>query len=123
MFLRKLDSLRVTTPSGDMEFKNEVNSKTKYFKGETMTVTECDLERDSTKKTKYVIVREAVSDLPKESRREGIATSEVMLAFPVKDQTTPMIKPQTLFAFLPVGKVGFRVGLLSRYSFTRVYHG
>ncbi|RYP11238.1 hypothetical protein DL764_000194 [Monosporascus ibericus] len=41
-------------------------------------------------------------------RRQGVTTSEVVVAFAVKDKVTPIATTQAAFAFLPIDNFGFR---------------
>ena len=43
----------------------------------------------------------------REEASQAYSKSEIVLAFPLSDDSVPIIKPQELFAFLPVRKVGF----------------
>lgn len=59
-------------------------------------------------KMEYSIERYTTSDIPQDVRREGITTSEVILAFPI-EHSKPKISPQKTFAFLPIDDFGFKV--------------
>lgn len=49
-----------------------------------------------------------------EEDTKAYETAEVVLAFPVSDQSEPVIDSQEVFAFLPVRRVGFNVCLNSQ---------
>ena len=87
-----------------------------------------DVERKS---QRFHVTRETVNGLPQSENREysseeeaakAYSKAEVVLAFPLTDQNVPVIEPQELFAFLPIRRAGFNVGLccislLSIHSF------
>lgn len=112
LFLRKLKQLDVSI-NGERRTQKTYELRTEkwdsIFGGETATVSETTGQQ--TKTTKYMIERHLVEDLPPDPRREAIATSEVVVAFTVKDQTTPIVKAQQVFAFLPIQNYGFAVSL------------
>lgn len=47
--------------------------------------------------------------LPAEEASKSYAKSEIVLAFPLTDQSVPIIEPQKVFAFLPMRQMGFNV--------------
>jgi hypothetical protein len=57
----------------------------------------------------YRITKRHLSNLPEDEARENNHQAEVVLAFPVSEQDTPIIKQQHTFAFLPLRNVGFSV--------------
>jgi hypothetical protein len=44
-----------------------------------------------------------------EHEQQAYSTADIILAFPVTEQSVPIIQSQQLFAFLPIRKVGFNV--------------
>lgn len=120
LFLRKLRQLDVSINGEHKIYKLRTNGWNSEFGGETATVSEITDER--TKTTKYMIERQTVEDLPPDPRREAVATSEVVVAFTVKDQLTPIVKSQQVFAFLPIQNYGFTVSLTSYSAYDKTYH-
>lgn len=67
--------------------------------------------------TYYHIARRKLEDLPEDERRTykikdkvfHVKRAEVVLAFPLDAQSTPLIGSQDVFAFLPMRDVGFKV--------------
>ena len=108
MFLRKLHRLHVTTPRSDKIYQRIRNEFDPDFGGETMTIQTCQ-GGHLVCQTKYIVQRHNVADLPADARRNGVETSEIMVAFPVQDEATPIVANQKAFAFLPVDDFGFRV--------------
>jgi len=110
LFLRKLKRLDVSINGKQKACELRTKHSDFGFGGETVDISETT-DRE-TKKTKYMIERLTVEDLPPDPRREGVATSEVVVAFAVKDPTTPIVKPRPVFAFLPIHDCGFPVSLI-----------
>jgi hypothetical protein len=61
---------------------------------------------------KYIIVRYMVKQLPEDERRPGASESEVVLAFPVLENTNPMIEDQNVYAYLPIDDYGLAVSTI-----------
>lgn len=118
MFLQKLVQIRVYTPDARKVYRRRINGSDEEFGGETVTISEFNEKDGSTKNTKYVVHRYTVQQLPSEPRRMGITTSEVVVAFAVKNQVTPIATVQKAFAFLPIDNFGFRVGFSSDITAT-----
>jgi hypothetical protein len=55
----------------------------------------------------YTTVKRRVKCLPYEEKRPGISESDVVLAFPIKDEV-PVIADQQVFAHLPLRQYGFQ---------------
>lgn len=106
LFLRNLEQLDVTIEDECTMYKLFTEDWSPKFGGEVATVSEDKRQRIET--MKYMIERHTVEDLPLDPRRNAVTTSEVVVAFPVKDQTTPIVESQQVFAFLPVQTYGFK---------------
>ncbi|KAM0323126.1 hypothetical protein ACHAQA_008976 [Verticillium albo-atrum] len=66
------------------------------------------LMNDGVKKL-YFVWRHTVNKLPQDSRRPGISSSEIVLAFPLdRDGETPLIERQSVYAFLPIRDYDFK---------------
>jgi hypothetical protein len=123
MFLRRLEKLRVSTPEIDNTYSRQDLKSDDQFGGETVMITMQNTgSTQPTQRTKYIVHRHNVKSLPAESRREGITVSEVILGFPIHDSAAPMICKQSTFAFLPIGRFGFRVSLSIPYLMTHRDH-
>jgi hypothetical protein len=107
LFLRKLKQLDVSINGEHVAYKLRTKNWDGGFDGETVDISET--AGQETRKTKYMIERLTVEDLPPDPRREGVAASEVVVAFAVKNRTTPIVRPQPVFAFLPIHDCGFPV--------------
>lgn len=109
LFLRKLKQLDISINGERKTYKLRTVDWDSDFGGETATISETIDQQ--TKTTRYMIAKETVENLPRDPRRKAIATSEVVVAFAVKDQITPIVEPQYVFAFLPIQNHGFPVSL------------
>ncbi|KAF2177739.1 hypothetical protein K469DRAFT_676716 [Zopfia rhizophila CBS 207.26] len=56
----------------------------------------------------YRIFRVPVRGLPPEPNRPDHTESEILLAFPIKDDGSPKIESQSVYAFLPIRDYGFK---------------
>ena len=79
---------------------------------------------DTTKEV-YHVTKQMVTGLsPNENReytaeehaRQAYATAEAIMAFPLTEQSVPVVEHRELFAFLPVRQVGFSVRCANRSS-------
>ena len=105
--LRNIRKLHIKAPSSNRTHQVQIAKSDDLFRGETMVISsEGPVGKEE---RKYLIVRHLVRDMPEEKRRPGISTSEVVLAFPIKDSVTPKVAPQLAFAFLPIDNFGFCV--------------
>jgi len=109
LFLRKLRELRVSNMGTDSIYRLEAIRSDADYGGETATILRSRSDSEVAESSKYLILRHTVKGLPKESRREGVSVSEVVVAFAVRDEGSPNTETQKVFAFLPVGNYGFRV--------------
>lgn len=62
------------------------------------------------KSTEYVVHQHLLSNMPREERRPGIASTRILLAFPMNEDHEPIVTDQDVFAFLPIRSYGFKVG-------------
>lgn len=112
IFLRKLKQLDVSIDGERKTYQLLTDNRNSNFGGETATISAITAQQ--TQITKYVVERQTVTDLPPDARREAVTTSEVVVAFAVKDRSTPIVTPQQVFAFLPIQNYGFPVSLTPR---------
>jgi hypothetical protein len=66
------------------------------------------LQQDS-KVFKYLVLNHTAKRLPLEPKREGVQESQILLAFPVKENLEPKLEQQQVYAFLPVRDYGLQV--------------
>lgn len=57
----------------------------------------------------YHTIKRAVKDLPNDQARVGRNEAEVILAFPVDENSNAIIDPQYVYSFLPLRQVGYNV--------------
>jgi len=76
-----------------------------------ITLDRKDSIRDSTGQSEELfMVRAAVDDMPAETKREGIRSTEIVMAFPTSiDQRS--LSPRPVYNFLPISTYGFTVRL------------
>jgi hypothetical protein len=69
----------------------------------------------------YHITRRLLKNLSLDEHRDS-DTAEVVLAFPldVKSEPTPIIGPQEVYAYLPIGDFGFSVSESELHIYTRL---
>ncbi|KAK4188185.1 hypothetical protein QBC35DRAFT_359281, partial [Podospora australis] len=114
LFLQKLKELRITFPGGANKlYRCETPEVEHHLEGLEVAnmieeVTDDNNQRPKTTGTTYIFHRHTARQLPPERRRKGVTSSEVVVAFAVKDDFTPLAIPQQAFAFLPVTKSGLR---------------
>lgn len=58
---------------------------------------------------KFHVVKKDIHRLPNDNARQGINQAEVVLAFPVHDDESPIVNQQHTYAYLPLRQVGFSV--------------
>ena len=127
LFLRSLEVLVVKYRLGDrikeIEYSRS-SAGTNTFQEINITTVEYpaqDRTREyegtrATRSLRFYVVEKRVDNLPKDQARktdqgEYITSSTVLLAFPVEGDDKPKIEEQFVYAFLPLRKVGFPVGL------------
>ena len=114
IFLSKLKSLTVNV----MNASNELVSKMIYaynyssdnHRG-TLTKHRSIEGKDIQSAQYFHITKRTLPNLPPDAARPRTDQAEVVLAFPLDEKSLPIIEQQHVFAFLPVRKVGFNVGI------------
>jgi hypothetical protein len=131
LFLRKLRKIEVS-------FYDEEGHQTKSTQYTLSRIENSDtavIERTCTntaqnRKRIYHIVKHPARGLARSENRDlseaeeasrSFTTSEIILAFPVTENSVPIIEPQEVFAFLPIRRMGFNVSG-SFFHFSRVTH-
>lgn len=118
LFLRRLRRLEIdVTPKSSIfsrsipPFKTRISRHSQTSVNPSMTI----LTKNGVKRS-YFVWRHPIKRMPTESRRPGISTSEIVLAFPnsgyegVK-KLQPLIESQNVYAFLPIRESGLPVSL------------
>lgn len=110
IFLNKLRCLEIIQKSFSMHYTLDVCDYDEDTGGETATISESGKinEKPKLKHWKYIIQRYSVEGMPSDPLREGISTSEVIVALPVA-LNKPVIEPQKAYAFLPIEPSGLNV--------------
>ncbi|RTE79713.1 hypothetical protein BHE90_005765 [Fusarium euwallaceae] len=106
IFLKNLRALNIQI--GNIRKSYHIQAGTSATLGETATIHSRHQDDNNLPSgMKYAIARYRTSKIPKDERREGITTSEIVLAFPI-ERAKPKISPQKAFAFLPIDDFGFK---------------
>lgn len=108
LFLRSLGQIRISTPDTSKLYRRIITKSDAKYGGETVTISSGG---DRVTHKKYVVHRHIALQLPPDSRRGGVTSSEVVIAFKVKNETNPSTATQKVFAFLPIDNFGFRVSV------------
>lgn len=64
---------------------------------------------ENKKSCDYIIKRRTISNMPVESKRQGVTSSEIVLGFPIDQDKQPKRESQQAYAFLPIRDYGFEV--------------
>jgi hypothetical protein len=108
LFLRKLRALSITTP--DAAPHSAIGIKVKRSDGpEDDMVTLERIEREKSKKERYMLVKHLAKTSGQEPARENVTESEIVLAFPLTETQEPVMETQDVHAFLPLRCYGFNV--------------
>lgn len=76
-------------------------------------------EHPQTSLKDYQITRKPLKDLTPDEQRD-CNTAEVVLAFPLNGESEPIISPQEVYAYLPIGNFGFSVSESELRMYTRL---
>ena len=113
IFLSKLKSITINVMNASNKFLSKVVYAYHYSSDNHRgTLTKrCFLEGKNNKIVQYFhITKRTLRKLPKDAARPMTDQAEVVLAFPLDEKSLPILEQQYVFAFLPVRKVGFKVG-------------
>ncbi len=106
IFLRQVQeiNIQVTCVGGDVS--NKRICKTWYQQGsDRIVILETGAET-----LKYLVRTHVIRDLPAELKRPNWPQTKLLLAFPVPDsEEQPVLRPQSVYAFLPIRNYGFKV--------------
>jgi hypothetical protein len=105
MFLRRLRKINVSILE-----QNKVVSSTTLTRTDKYDHDESTIQlQHNTEFLHYKVTKHHVNNLPSVAQRNGVSQSDVLLAFPMKDNE-PELAEQQVFAFLPIRSYGFAVG-------------
>ncbi|KAF2499755.1 hypothetical protein BU16DRAFT_504059 [Lophium mytilinum] len=106
LFLKKLErlSIMITIPGERDVERNYSLSES----GNKVSIHKSLPQLNSTSTQNYWTTRREVSNMPNDHARKNVSKAEVVLAFPLDADDTPVIKNQHVFAFLPLRKVGYK---------------
>lgn len=114
LFLKKLKriSIQISLPSYSAVYRS-FSLSTTSFSWQTILQKTCHLTNVMTTQ-KFWMARKVATDMPADRARKGIKNAEVVLAFPLDENESPLIAEQQAFAFLPLRKAGYTVGNFQR---------
>jgi HSP90 family molecular chaperone len=119
LFLRRLRKLEIDVtpkigyPSTSKPFRTFISRHSETLDNPSMTIlTKNGLKRN------YLVWRQTANNMPTETRRPNISSSEIVLAFPNtgfegEQKLQPVIESQNVYAFLPIRNSGLPVSLHS----------
>lgn len=125
LFLRKLRQIEVLFyDDTGTQIKSTIFAISRMKHSDTAVIEKSSTDVAQVQKRTYHILRHTARGLARSENRDlsdaeeaskSFATSEIILAFPVTQESetkeeVPVIEPQEVFAFLPVRKMGFNVG-------------
>lgn len=106
LFLRNLDQVHISIRGLNKQYRRKITRLDPRYDGETVKIS---VQSDAVHSKEYIVHRYTAKKLPPVPQREGIDSSEVVIAFTVDNEATPVFTTQKVFAFLPVDDFGFRV--------------
>lgn len=112
LFLTKLRSLYINVfhPSGRMtEIVFSHHYDPVQFLSKIVKRTRVDGGKWSRTESLFHVVKRTIAGLPDDKARQGINEAPVVLAFPVDEVGSPDLRPQNVFAYLPLRDAGFQV--------------
>ena len=110
IFLRRLRTIIVTVFGPDGKSSTKTLTRTEGLINGAEAV---HLSQDGIR-ISYIVMRHRARGLPLEEKRLGVTESEHLLVFPIDANNEPDLKPQQVFAFLPIRYYGFKVGIRER---------
>nr|RBQ85652.1 hypothetical protein FVER53263_20766 [Fusarium verticillioides] len=105
LFLRNLHQVHISTYGSNKVYRRKTTKFDARYKGEAVEIS---VQSDDITSKEFIVHRHVVEKLPPEPQREGVVSSEVVLAFIVDSEANPVANTQKVFAFLPVDDFGFR---------------
>jgi hypothetical protein len=129
LFLRKLRKIEVSFHDEERhQTSGTIYTLSRIENSDTAVIERTCTDTAQNRKRIYHIVKYVARRLARSENRDlseaeevsrSFETSEIVLAFPVTEDSVPIIEPQEVFAFLPVRRMGFNV---SGSHFSRVTH-
>ena len=119
MFLTKIRNLTIATFDKDGSTSKTIYSYDYQERNRRGILTKYSATKElPTRETihRYHITKRTLGNLPAATARPKTTKVEVVLAFPIGPDSTPIIEQQYVFAFLPVQRAGFSASHLSIQS-------
>jgi hypothetical protein len=112
LFLNKLEMLEISIANPRRSLTSSFSMSAEDDGLVTLRELRIQSRHKSLKHWTYFTFAFEFSDLPRERRRPDTTSTKITLAFPVVPKSAiwrPEIKNQSVFAYLPLGKFGFKV--------------
>ena len=109
LFLTRLKRLQVSVQSETQLFERRYEYLSRENVGKALLVKYSN--GNERVNLRFIIRRKIICNLPPDRARKDIADAEVILAFPVDDESIPVIASQHVCAYLPLRKVGLSVSI------------
>jgi hypothetical protein len=120
LFMKNLKNIHVTMYDENDQQDNLTTYSINHQAGNRVKINTKILKNGETKlySKNYHFTKHIAQNLPRSENRQytemetsqrAFQKSEVILAFPLNDNNTPIIQAQQVFAFLPIRKMGFSV--------------
>lgn len=112
LFLKKLRSITIiirppSSPTISTHYRYWFDKKSSLGKIIKTSNTEGSIATEDL--FSYLVTKTTVRKLPKHDSRPNISQADIVLAFPLDKNQNPIIKPQHVYAFLPLRDAGFNV--------------
>ncbi|KAJ4290882.1 hypothetical protein N0V90_010078 [Kalmusia sp. IMI 367209] len=105
IFLRRVEELNIRVTSADESIWKKQIRKTQHQQESDRIVS----LQSGTETLKYLVRTHVIKDLPQEIKRPNWPQTKILLAFPVPESSEqPLLKPQNVYAFLPIRNYGFK---------------
>jgi hypothetical protein len=115
IFLRRVEEINIEVNCADLGLWKKQIRKTQYEQDSNRVV----VLQTSADSLKYLIRTQVVKDLPQETKRRDWTETNILLAFPLPSEgENPMLRPQNVYAFLPIRNYGFKFHIQADFILT-----
>jgi hypothetical protein len=120
--LKKID-IKIYDGTGNLSSSTTYSAISSIFSNRATTEKMVQKHGNTKVERRYFhITRQMVANLPLENENRDysktefdFAASEIVLAFPLSEDSIPILEPQWVFAFMPICRMGFNVGFSDNY--------
>lgn len=105
IFLRRIAEININIDCGDSDLWKKQIRKTQYEKNSDRVVR----LQHGADSSNFLVRTHVVQSMPQEVKRKDWTETHILLAFPLpSEEEKPTLKPQNVYAFLPIRNYGFR---------------